>query len=228
MTSIIDERGYNQEFVSSPALTARNKRRADAILREISWGPILEIGCGTGEVTNFLSRGTKEKVTAIDISPGFAAEAKHRCGDAVEVIPVSFEDFEPGQKFGAIVGNGILHHFENLDAMLYKINQMLLPSGKVVFWEPNLLNPFCLMLFTVPVLRRWGRLEPQEIAFTRRDIFRRMRKAGFKNIRAEYRDFLLPNTPESLINPLIAVGGVLERMPFLKILSQSLFIVASK
>ena len=122
MTSIIDERGYNQEFVSSPALTARNKRRADAILREISWGPILEIGCGTGEVTNFLSRGTKEKVTAIDISPGFAAEAKHRCGDAVEVIPVSFEDFEPGQKFGAIVGNGILHHFENLDAMLYKIN----------------------------------------------------------------------------------------------------------
>lgn len=228
MTSIIDERGYNQEFVPTKALTERNRRRSQAILNEISKGPILEIGCGTAEVTKFLSDGTKENITAIDISSGFVKEAKKRCGEKVNIQCLSFEDFDPEQKFGAIVGNGILHHFENLDAMLAKIFRQLTPSGKAIFWEPNLMNPYCYLLFTVPVLRRMGRLEPQEMAFTKMDIISKMRKVGFNEVRVDYRDFLLPNTPDSLIKPLIAAGDIMEKMPILKLLSQSLFISASR
>jgi hypothetical protein len=42
----------------------------------------------------------------------------------------------------------------------------------------------------------------------------------------EYKDFLLPGIPDFLITPSVVVGDVLEKMPVLNKVSQSIFISA--
>jgi hypothetical protein len=76
-------------------------------------------------------------------------------------------------------------------------------------------------------LRKLANLEPEEMAFTEKYIKYVVLKAGFSNCKTEIRDFLLPNTPNLLIRPVIFLGGILEKTFFRKI-AQSIFIVAEK
>ena len=92
------------------------------------------------------------------------------------------------------------------------------------FWEPNLLNPYCLVIFKLPFFRKLAALEPGEMAFSRAGIIKKMKNCHFQAIEVEYCDFLLPNTPIFLVGFLIWWGNILERMPWVNLLSQSLFI----
>ena len=49
---------------------------------------------------------------------------------------------------------------------------------------------------------------------------------SFKNIKVEYKDFLLPGIPKIFVKPSIVVGGIAEKMPLIKKISQSIFISA--
>ena len=55
-----------------------------------------------------------------------------------------------------------------------------------------------------------------------------LKKHAYHEINIEYKDFLLPNTPPFLINHTIALGFVLEKIPIMNYLSQSIFISAKK
>ena len=56
------------------------------------------------------------------------------------------------------------------------------------------------LIFKVAALRRMARLEPEEMAFTPRFIQQKLTTAGFCQVSAITRDFLLPNTPARLIS----------------------------
>ncbi len=49
---------------------------------------------------------------------------------------------------------------------------------------------------------------------------------GYVNINVEYKDFLLPGIPRAFVKPSIAIGAIFERMPFIRMLSQSIYISA--
>jgi hypothetical protein len=66
------------------------------------------------------------------------------------------------------------------------------------------------------------------MAFSKTFVTKRLVKAGYKDVKVEYKDFLLPGIPEVLIQPSIAVGNVLEKLPLIKNVSQSIFISAVK
>jgi hypothetical protein len=104
----------------------------------------------------------------------------------------------------------------------------LKPGGRLVFWEPNLWNPYVFLIFSIPFLRRAANLEPDEMAFTPSFIRRKLQKAGFNEARVSTRDFLLPNIPDALIKPIIAVGDSLDHIPIVNRLAQSVFLVARR
>ena len=149
---------------------------------------------------------------------------------AYEVMDFNKPDKLSERKFDYIVGNGILHHlYYTIDEALLNLIKLLNENGKIVFLEPNLLNPYCYLIFnTTQFFRAWAKLEPAEKAFTKTFITRRLDHAGFKNIHVEYRDFLLPITPSWLIRPSIYLGAVVEKITVLKMLAQSLYICAEK
>ncbi len=99
-----------------------------------------------------------------------------------------------------VVGKGNQHYlYYRLQDSLKNIHRLLKDGGeKMVFLEPNLVNPYCFLIFRFPYFRRLAKLEPSEMAFTKGYISRELEMAGYRDIEVEYRDFLLPNTPDFL------------------------------
>jgi hypothetical protein len=113
-----------------------------------------------------------------------------------------------------------------LDVALVNLKKLLKPGGKIIFWEPNLSNPYVYLIFTYPSIRKKANLEPDEMAFSKKFIEQKLQIAGFKQINVSYRDFLLPGIPEILVKPSIVIGDIVEKIPVLRNVSQSLFIEA--
>jgi len=236
MTSIKDDRGYNQGYKPSTALNIRTKRRCRYMIDQMkstggSVADILEIGSGTGEMAFFIAKETDYNVLGSDLCLPFIEQCKsnyHLPNLDFKFLDFNHPDQLSRRKFDYVIGNGILHHlYYNIDDALTNIKRLLKENGKIVFIEPNLLNPYCYLIFnTTDYFRNKAHLEPAEKAFSRTFIIKKLKKAGFKTINVEYKDFLLPGTPEILIRPVIAIGGIMEKIPLLKCLSQSIFICA--
>lgn len=231
-TSIVDDRGYNQGFKETFALKKRMERRADwmiAAMQDPLRKKALEIGCGTGYVSYYVAGKTGMQVIGSDLCKPFIEGAKEKY-----ILPnLSYEtlDFNEAaasvhNKFDYIFGNGILHHlYYNLDKVLVTLKELLNPGGKIIFMEPNVYNPYVSAIFKNKTLRKWAKLEPDEMAFSKGFIREKLQAAGFANIEIKYKDFLLPGIPEFMVTPSIVIGDLLEKTP-LKLISQSILIGA--
>jgi len=239
MGSIRDDRGYNQGFKPSKALQFRTERRSDYIISKTDLSKsadILEIGCGTGELAYLIASKTKHNVVAIDLCLPFIEEARRKYRlpnlrfEAMDFTSSSsIDSVIKGRKFDYVVGNGILHHvYYKIDDALGKISRLLKDGGAIVFLEPNIINPYCFFIFKFPFFRKLANLEPAEMAFTRRFVIGALRNAGFVNVKIEFKDFLLPITPEPLISLFITLSGIFEKIPIINKLAQSIYIYASK
>ncbi len=233
MQYITDDQGYNQVFKLGKAMEVRTERRAQRILDVMAVRPpqaILELGSGTGELSGMLAARTGARVVGTDICQPFiqsASEKYRRPNLTYKHLDVMRSDVREqlGQTFDYIVGNGILHHlYHRLDEVLPRLKSLLNPHGRLIFWEPNLTNPYVYLIFTFPRLRRRAKLDPEEMAFTHRRLARVFRKAGYQDLDISYRDFLVPNTPDALIRPVVWASDLVERVPFLQAWAQSLFI----
>lgn len=227
-----DELGYSQGY-SGPVAEYRMERRARRTLGEFKPdASLLELGCGSGEFTRKLLANPIKSLLAVDRSEKLLKEAQSQSQDSrLQFLKTDLSASEFYQKhlksFDGVVGNGILHHLVgDLDKILPQLSLVLKPGGRLVFWEPNLLNPYVYLVFKNKALRRWAGLEPEEMAFSPSFIQGQLEKQGFK-AEIQFLDFLLPNTPSSLVKVTEKLGSVLEKSP-LRILAQSLFIVASK
>lgn len=101
--------------------------------------PLLDFGCGIGNLTKFLVEAFPE-VHGYDPSSASVAMAKERAPSAV----FTFEEAElPEARFGAIVIANVLHHVPpaEREALLARVASKLAPGGKLVVFEHNPWNP---------------------------------------------------------------------------------------
>ncbi|MFA6567664.1 MAG: class I SAM-dependent methyltransferase [Victivallales bacterium] len=239
MSSIKDDRGYNQGYRPSKSLELRNQRRCGYILDKMEIDAdtkILEIGCGTGELSYMMAQKTDCKILGMDICVPFIEQARKNFSlPNLEFKILDFNDADnlkkmtAEYKFDYVAGNGILHHlYNNLDEALANIHSLLKKGGRIIFLEPNFYNPYCLLVFKIKLFRKLARLEPGEMAFTKKKIIRKLEKAGFSDIKVEYRDFLVPGTPDFLIRPVVLIGKMIESIPVLNMTAQSIYISARR
>jgi ubiquinone/menaquinone biosynthesis C-methylase UbiE len=231
----MDDRGYSQVWATSETNRVRAERRCDYMISQM--GPtagcqVLEIGCGLGSNAFMIAQKTSADVLGTDLCVPFIRQAREKfCLPNLryEVHDFNCVDQFQDETFDFVVGNGILHHlYPRLDTALVKIRRLLKAGGRIVFLEPNIYNPYVYLIFRCPPLRRCTRLEPDEMAFSKRFVAMKLERASYRNIRVEFRDFLVPGIPSFLIRPSILIGTVLERIPALSWLAQSIFISAEK
>lgn len=231
-----DDKGYNQGYDLVPSTRIRMMRRADFFLgamnNDTKERSALEIGCGRGEVSFWISEKTNMQVLGTDICAPFIETAKEkfvRPNLSYEVLDFNNADQIMGRKFDYVFGNGILHHlYYTLDESLLKIRDLLKDGGKMIFMEPNIYNPYIAAIFKNKTLRKKAHLEPDEMAFSASFIREKLIAAGYRDIKVTYRDFLLPGIPLFLVKPSIVIGNIAEKVPLIKNLSQSIFIEATK
>lgn len=228
-----DEQGFNQVFRPVGSTPLRMRRRSDWFVSQIELlgaKRVLEIGSGTGDMAAYLAAHSSAEIVAVDISPAFVADARAR-----HVAPnLRFELFDllddappPFGEFDMVCGNGILHHLVmRLPQVLTSLRSLTRPGGGLAFIEPNFLNPYCAFIFGTRVGRRWARLEPDEMAFTPRELQAALPSAGWHDVRVRTKDFLLPGLPKGLTSPILAVEPALEATMLTRWLAQSHFVTA--
>lgn len=104
---------------------------ADTVVANAAIGPgaaVLEIGCGTGQLTRQLA-GRGFHLTAIDIGAAMVRAARRNVADATARFEVcSFEDFEAGGPFDLIV-SATAFHWIDPGVGLAKAARLLRPGG---------------------------------------------------------------------------------------------------
>ena len=112
-------RGYPTELVEF--MLERSASRAGA--------PVLEVGCGTGQLTRQLARYDLE-LTAIDIGPAMIAMARrHVLSGAVHFEVTSFETLDvPDHAFGLVV-SATAFHWIDPEVAWTKVARLLRPDG---------------------------------------------------------------------------------------------------
>jgi ubiquinone/menaquinone biosynthesis C-methylase UbiE len=216
----------------SPAGRTRAERRAALYVEHAGLGPgrlALEVGCGTGLFLEQVSR-SGATVRALDLSTHLLARARERlrgrpnvaleCGNA-EQMPYADGTFD------AVYGSSVLHHLD-LDRALREVFRILKPGGRIVFTEPNILNPQVAVMFKVDATKQYFGVSPDEMAFSRFRAARALTAAGFRDPSARPFDFLHPSTPVPLLRAVVRAGELAERVPVLREIAGSLLIRAVK
>ncbi len=91
--------------------------------------PVLEVGCGTGQLTEQLAR-YDFSVTAIDIGPSMIAAAGRRLGGSVvRFEAVSFEHFNAADASFDLVVSATAFHWVDPDVKFDKAARLLRPGG---------------------------------------------------------------------------------------------------
>jgi SAM-dependent methyltransferase len=216
----------------SPSGRARADRRARLFIAhgELAAGRrALELGCGTGVFLRRVAHCAAHLV-GIDLSQDLLARARQHvsglgnvrlvCGNA-EAMPF------PDASFDAVYGSSVLHHL-GLERALGEAFRLLRPGGRVVFAEPNILNPQVFVMFRFDIWKEYFAVSPDEMAFSRFRARLALRASGFTDVRVRPIDFLHPSTPAVCIPAVAAVGAGLEHVPLLREIAGSLLLTARR
>ncbi|MFH1416468.1 MAG: class I SAM-dependent methyltransferase [Elusimicrobiota bacterium] len=213
----------------TPAGKVRLNKRFEVYKEAIGGkNKILEIGCGTGLMTKKLS-DYGFNVTALDISPELLEKAKTRvnnkntifvCAD-VHTMPFESNSFE------AVIGVSVLHH-TRIDEVLKEIKRVLLPGGRILFSEPNMMNPQIFIMKNSRLIGNIMNEVPGETAFTRGKLKKIIEKAGFSEVSIKPFDFIHPSVPGLFLNIFATISIVLEKIFLIKEIAGSLLISGYK
>lgn len=129
--------------------------------------------------------------------------------------------------FDAVIGSSILHHLD-IKKALEKIFFLLRPGGVFSFAEPNFLNPQVFLERKLRFLNMFSYISPDETAFVRWEMDALLREKGFEEIVIKNFDWLHPSIPEKMIKLIKEIEPLLERTPFIRDFSGSLYICAKK
>jgi len=129
--------------------------------------------------------------------------------------------------FDTIVGSSVLHHLD-IEAALREFFRVLKTGGSMFFTEPNMLNPQIAVQKNIPFIKKRLGDSPDETAFFRWPLERKLKQHGFTDIRIVPFDFLHPQTPVALIPLVEKTAQVLEKIPGIREIAGSLFIRALK
>jgi len=95
---------------------------------------ILDVGCGSGQITAWLQQQTQAKFTGIDISPvairTAQARAKHNVNLTFAVA--NMNQLDTAAKYDRIIAVDTLYYAENLSKTVEDILSMLKPGGKFI------------------------------------------------------------------------------------------------
>jgi SAM-dependent methyltransferase len=103
----------------------------------VSGGPVLELGCGDGQLACDLGRAGLA-VTGIDLSEERVVRARHRARAAGLGSRVRFESGDlnvvpmPRAAYATVVAHDALHHILALEAVLDRARETLVPGGRLI------------------------------------------------------------------------------------------------
>jgi ubiquinone/menaquinone biosynthesis C-methylase UbiE len=223
------------EFVwnwETPSGRRRADRRAAIFIEEGRLAPgckALELGCGTGVFLEKVA-GSGAEIHGLDLSEDLLAKARARL-HAFPNVTLHEGNAErspfPAEHFDTVYGSSVLHHLD-LDAALREAARVLRPGGRLVFTEPNILNPQVVVMFKLGLTKNYFGVSPDEMAFSRFRAQRALANAGFREFSVTPFDFMHPAIPARGLDFMARVGRALERLPVVREIAGSMILKARR
>jgi len=198
-----------------PGKTNYINRQVDQMVRagNLSVGDrILEVGCGMGRYTlPLLERGFN--VAGLDLSLEQLARLEEftagRHNVSLYCSDILDHPAELDGEIDVVLGFFTLHHLHDLPASFYAIYELVKPGGRVLFLEPNALNPlYYVQIFCTPGMTWEG---DGGVASMRQGVvFQAMRQAGLVNLKVKRFGFFPPFLTNQSWGP--AIENRLERL----------------
>lgn len=134
---------------------------------------VLDVGCGTGLVSNLFAHRYSSSFTSIDFSDSidYAIEfAKKNSIKDVQWIKKDFLKFNTEKKYDVIICCGVLHHMPEYEQALAKMKSLLKPNGKLILAVYNKYGKILKHLFKInynsDILYQDQENNPFELSFT--------------------------------------------------------------
>ena len=182
------------------------RETAMAAIRELAPSRVLEVGCGWGELAEWIERDTGADVVAVDLSPRMIELASERGIDA-RVADVQELPFADGE-FDLVVAAWMLYHVPDIGLALTEIARVLRPGGRLV----AITNSSTHLL----ELRELVGSGPSTLSFSRESGESYLRRQ-FANILREDVDgqltFADRATVESYVRASIAMSPFVDNLP---------------
>ncbi|MCG6534446.1 MAG: class I SAM-dependent methyltransferase, partial [Syntrophales bacterium LBB04] len=154
---------------------------------------LLDYGCGTGEMLKWLDTfGFRGSLQGADISGNMIETAKKRW---LKTKPPAFTLVEgtatpfTNESFNCIVATNVFHHITPSlrDEVLTELRRVLKPSGRLVIFEHNPLNPLTRLIVKRAVIDR------NAVLLYPKEIFDRFQKAKLRAGGLRYLMFFPPS-----------------------------------
>ncbi|MBN1420757.1 MAG: class I SAM-dependent methyltransferase [Planctomycetes bacterium] len=197
---------------------------------------ILEVGCGTGNITEFLL--TRGRVTALDVDESFVGCARERFRDHPLLTALEGDILCPPaalepDRFDTVVCLNVLEHIEDDEEALANMRDLLAPGGRAIILVPALRLLFGTIDAALGHVRRYARGE----------LAGKLRRQGFEPRAVRFLNALgalgwfasgkilrrrfIPVRQARIFDRIVPVASAIERLlrpPF----GQSLLAVAEK
>jgi len=127
---------YDHAYESLFYETTRKMVSVAAIHKNKAILKVLDLGCGTGNLTKFLSGKAMCSLVAVDISLEMLNVAKNKL-PKVRFLSCAVEEMPfKARSFDVVVGYSVLHHLPDLGRLFNEVSRVLKPAGSFVFAEP--------------------------------------------------------------------------------------------
>ena len=183
-------------YITDPS--CRRTQKVRRIFSEMAAGRmILDVGCASGDILGSLAK--VHEIHGVDIAPGLVERA---IKNGIHAVPHNLESGPlpyPAGKFDAIFCGETIEHQVDTDWLMFEINRVLKPGGKLVLTFPNIrtiLGLGMMLFFDLPPMyaARYRSMHFRD--FTLRTIKIVLKAHGFRFERAIGSAFYLPKIEE--------------------------------
>jgi SAM-dependent methyltransferase len=191
---------------------------------------ILELGCGSGQLTRALVRATRGQcpITAATFALSTDGEALPSAGAVVEVVKLTdFPGVLRGRQFDYIVASNLLDS-ANAAAVLREIFDLLRPGGRLLFFETNPWNPVFQLRRRLCGWLRFLRRGDEHRLPNQVQLYELVSELGFVRIATTSYDFLYRPIPRWLMMIARNLSLVLENTPGLRQLAGIILVHAQR
>jgi methionine biosynthesis protein MetW len=130
-----------KEYGKMVALVARKNETLEIrdlkAIEMLEGSLVLDVGCGTGILAEYIKKNKKMKVIGLDFSPKALEKARER---GIECYEMDIEEGLPNRwknKFDSILMSEVLEHIFDTDFVIEELKKVLKLNGVLVITVPN-------------------------------------------------------------------------------------------
>ncbi|MFX1246045.1 MAG: class I SAM-dependent methyltransferase [Promethearchaeota archaeon] len=143
--SVIREQVYGKDLCQFNMMTMAQLTKLLKILKLTSDDSVLDLGCGIGKITEYLSDVTQASVLGVDIAVGAIQAALNRTQGKRNRLEFRVDDMDdlslPLASVDCIIAIDTLYFVENLEGTIGQMKEILKPGGRMGLFYSQVGNP---------------------------------------------------------------------------------------